>query len=56
MNYKEGDRVSWRAINRECTGTVTGFYRTFAVVVPDGSQGVVLLQNELLKTNYTASR
>lgn len=41
-----GDRVSWRSLNREYTGVVTGFRRDFAVVRIDGSEKSVLLNNK----------
>lgn len=44
--YTIGDRVSWSSINRDYTGTVTGFFRAFAVVKIDGTGKTVLLQNE----------
>ena len=38
-----GDRVSWRSLNREHTGVVTGFRKDFAVVRIDGSEKSVLM-------------
>lgn len=46
MQYKIGDRVSWKAANRDYSGTVTGFFRTFAVAQIDGSGKCVLLDNK----------
>lgn len=45
MNYKVGERVSWRSINRDFTGVVKGFYKSFAVVAIDGSGKRTLLDN-----------
>lgn len=41
-----GERVSWKSINKDYMGIVTGFYRDFAVVRIDGSSKSVLLQNK----------
>ena len=46
MNYGIGERVSWRGMNRDYTGVVTGYHGPFAVVRIDGSAKCVLLQNE----------
>ena len=46
MSYKIGDRVSWKAMNRDYSGTVTGFYRSFAVAQIDGTRKCVLLDNK----------
>jgi hypothetical protein len=40
-----GERVTWRGLNREYSGTVVGFYRDCAVVeLPTGKR--VLLDNK----------
>ena len=40
-----GERVTWRGLNREHSGTVVGFYREWAVVeLPNGKR--VLLDNK----------
>lgn len=44
-----GERVSWKSINKDYTGIVTGFFRDFAVVRIDGSSKSVLLQNKQSK-------
>ena len=37
-----GDRVSWRSLNRDYTGTVVGFHRCWAVVeLPNGKRSLV---------------
>ena len=41
-----GERVSWKSINKDYTGIVTGFFRDFSVVRIDGSSKSVLLQNK----------
>ena len=46
MIHKAGDRVFWRSVNQDCSGTVVGFRGPFAIVRPDNSEGVVLIQNE----------
>jgi hypothetical protein len=44
-----GERVTWRGLNREYSGTVVGFYRDCAVVeLPTGKR--VLLDNKPLNT------
>ena len=44
-----GERVTWRGLNREHSGTVVGFYRDCAVVeLPNGKR--VLLYNKPLNT------
>ena len=42
---KIGERVTWRGLNREYSGTVVGFFREWAVVeLPNGKR--VLLDNK----------
>ena len=44
-----GERVTWRGLNREHSGTVVGFYRDCAVVeLPNGKR--VLLDIKPLNT------
>ena len=49
--YKQGERVTWRGINRDYTGVVDGFFGAFAVVRVDQSGKAVLLANETIKNN-----
>ena len=44
--HKIGERVTWKAINRNYTGVVVGFYKDFAVVEIDGSGKRTLLDNK----------
>lgn len=46
MNYKIGERVIWRSLNRHYTGEVTAIQGIFAVVRIDGTEKSVLLQNK----------
>ena len=48
MRYSIGDRVSWRSLNRDYTGEITGYHGPFAIARIDGSTKSVLLQNETL--------
>ena len=48
--HKIGERVTWKAINRNYTGVVVGFYKDFAVVEIDGSGKRTLLDNRNQKT------
>lgn len=50
MNYKQGEHVTRRGLNRTYTGVVDAFRGPWALVRIDGSAGYVLLQNEPLKT------
>ena len=40
--YKQGDRVFWKAINRNYSGVVVGFHGPFAIVRIDNSNKVIL--------------
>lgn len=54
--YKQGERVTWRGINRDYTGVVEGFFGAFAVVRVDQSGKAVLLANETIKNNQKQSK
>lgn len=41
--YKQGERVFWKAINRDYSGVVVGFHGPFAIVRIDGSTKIVLI-------------
>lgn len=43
--YKKGESAYWRAINKDYTGVVVGFYKDYAVVRIDGSEKSTLLDN-----------
>ena len=48
-----GERVTWRGLNREHSGTVVGFYRDCAVVeLPNGKR--VLLDNKPKENEQTS--
>lgn len=50
MNYTQGERVTWRGLNRTYTGVEDASRGPWALVRIDGSARYVLLQNEPLKT------
>ena len=54
--YKQGERVTWRGINRDYTGVVDGFFGAFAVVRVEQSGKAVLLANEIIKINQKQSK